>query len=221
MYRLVPNVAQGLNVDQRVGNEIMPKSLRIQLALQLVQPGANIVPGGNNYSSPENITCHIFILKSREVQDQQDASNVDIAHMMSPYNGQRSGPFTGDYWPSREPVNKNLFTVIHHKKIHMRKGAGWYSFVNNANVMGTAQPTVPCQDGAYSSPDQAVVELTLNVPMPKKLVYINETAEQPRNFFPFMCIGWTKNEYPLTQAWNRDFTPLAVSARTYFKYTDF
>lgn len=224
IYRILPNVAQGLNQDQRIANQIEPKSLLLKLAVQLVQPSKEVFgelsPGGNTYSYPENITCHIFILRSRQVDDPALVVNIPIDQLMMIGPGMGTKPFDGSYWNSRLAVNTNQFTAIKHIKLHLRKGSSWYSYVNNCNVNGTSIPAQLPQDGAYSSPDQALKEFNIRIPVPKKLIYTNETFEQPKNFFPFMAVGWTKNEYPVSTAWTRSFYPLAISARTLFKFND-
>jgi hypothetical protein len=223
IYHLLPNVIQGLNSDQRVGNQIEPKSLRIQLALQLISPSAIVMPptGGTQITYPENITVHLFFLRSRQVDDPTLVGNIPITQLMarSP-EGLNPQEFDGSYWNSRLPINRAQFSVIKHIQVHMRKGNGWYSFVNNSNVTGMLVPPQLGQDGAYSSPDQAVKHMTISIPVPKKIYYANELQNQPKNYFPFMCVGWTKNEYPLSTPWQRDFFPLAISARTFFKFND-
>ena len=221
IYRLIPDVDQGEGFDERTGNQIEPKRLTVQLALSLVTPSSAVTAtglGGNAISYPENITVHIFFLKSRQVADVANYTAIPITELMSEGGGQNAQQFDGSFWNAQLGVNSNLFSVIKHLKINMKKGNGWSSYVSYAEQSGSSvPPQLPCDGQADFN---RVHRINVNIPMPKKLTYDSDFTKQPSNYFPFMVAGYTRNEYPVTTAWANTWYPLAISARTLFTYTD-
>lgn len=215
----MPTVAQGVGVNQRVGEQIQPLRLKLQVALSLVTPTNQVATLGNSGNSgPEDITVHVYILRSKEFPSFQQQYSLNVgADLLMTAQGQDERPFDGNYWNAKLPVNANKYSVLHHKQIRLRKSAGYQSFVKFADVNAVNDPA-----GALNCVSQTgnqMAYLSLNIPIPKVLQYDTQNT-LPDNYFPFMCIGWTSNEYPLQHNWARQLYPLAVTARTWLTYKD-
>ena len=219
-YGLMPVCPQGVGVNQRIGEQIQPLSLKLQLALSLVTPTNLVTPlGTSGNSGPEDITVHVYILRSKDFPSWQQQYSLNVGtDLLSPYQGQNELPFDGTYWNSKLPVNTVKYNVLHHKQIRLRKSAGYQSYVKYADQNSSNDPA-----GALNCVSQTgnqTAYLSLNIPIPKMLQYSNSAFNMPEDYFPFMCIGWVSNEYPLSAQWTRQLYPLAVTARTYLKFKD-
>lgn len=229
IYRIMPTVIQGVESGQRIGQSINPISLKCSLALQLVQPtnkvwtptqdGINPLIG-SNISYPEDIVVHVYFLTCKTVKSVTNYTAVPITQLLA-FNGQTPVQFSGSWWDAELPVNKELFNVIKHYRIRLKKGMGWQSYVSNVMDSGsTSPPTQPFTDG-YATGSNDIVKIDCQIPLPKTLNYNEEAAAtQPENFFPFMVAGWCRNTYPLINTINNAVYPVAISGRTYLKFTD-
>jgi len=233
IYSLLPNILQGIDSNQRIGQTINPISLKCSLALQLVQPSNKVwVPTengsnpliGNTYSYPEDIIVHVYFLTSKQVKSVANYSAVPITDLLA-YNGSTPVQFSGSWWDAELPVNKELFNVIKHYRIRLYKGSSWQSYVANGEDFPSSA-SVPAQlptDG-YATGSNNIIKIDTQIPCPKKLNYregaTDAWANQPEDFFPFMVAGWCRNMYPLNSTVANAVYPVAISGRTYFKFTD-
>jgi len=227
-FQLMPRISQGLGVSERIGEDISPISLKLMLGISLVVPTfkvgsyASLPPPtyGTVMSGPEDITVHIFILKSRVFPDFHSSSQINIgADLMCEYNGQQQQKFTGDYWSTRLQVNTEKYNVIRHIKLRMRKAAGYYSYVKNVSEGGNYDPATNVEN-VSTNMGSHTMNLSIRVPVPRKLTYQQANYSMPENYNPFMCAGWTANEYPLTPLLPTTFYPLSMTGRVLFKYKD-
>ena len=226
-YTILPNVSQAVAEGGRIGQDIQPLSLVVKLGLSLVQPSKQVasagipLPGyGTDTAGPEDITVHIFFLKSKLFPDFLQVGNVNVANdLMCEYNGQAEQKFDGSYWSSRLMVNTNKYNVIKHLKIRMRKSGGYYSYVRTVNDLGNYDPeSFPYNIGNTGA--NQVLSVNVRIPTPKTLTYKGNFDVQPIDYCPFMCAGWTVNDFPLAQPIATNFYPLAITGRVMLKYKD-
>ena len=219
-YMLMPPIQQGVGVNNRIGQDIMPLSFKLQLCMSLVL-GSNEVNSLSDSanSGPEDITVHVFMLRSKVYPDSTQQLSLNVgADLMCTFNGQNEQQFDGNYWSSRLMVNREKYHVLHHKAIRLRKATGYQSYVRQASSEGLVEPTDAVATPA--TPGAQMAQFTLDIPCPKRLTYSTAFTQQPENYAPFICIGWVANEYPVASPLVRAYYPLAVTARTMFKYKD-
>lgn len=117
IYTLTPRISQGLNSDQRTGNQIEPKSLSIKLWFQLRMPqgAVDARPLPYQYACPpEDIIVHAYFLKSKQVTSEANFTAIPIDQLLSPGYGQQARPFDGSVHNAALPINTDKFTVIKH-----------------------------------------------------------------------------------------------------------
>lgn len=224
-YAILPSVTNGTGPAQRIGNQLQPLSLKLQLTFNLTTPTSKVSstlirPGsGDGDSGPEDITVHLYILKSKVFPNFDQASSIDLTNLLTPSsNSTQFSSFDGTYWPSKFQVNRELFNVISHKAIRLKKAAGYQSYVKYADTTGATLPggALNTQD----TPGSQMAQITEYIPLPKMLQYKATTDLQPADWNPFFVIGWTSNEYPITRAWTHQYYPLSVTGRVTFKFKD-
>ena len=166
VYGVIPPLAQGVTSDGRVGNVIQPLRHKVNLALSLP-----------NDNSAYDITAHVYMLRSKEVKSADNYSAVPITTMLDLGNGS-DGPFDGKQQTSFCPVNREQFTVLHHKQVRLVKVQG-YPF------SATNQQTSPNPQHFH--------KLSMTFKSPAKYLYQNNVSGFPTNDFPFLVIGWVNN----------------------------
>jgi len=218
-YRLLPNIPAGTLNGQRIGLEIQPISLKVRLALTLTAPTRLVTTSGDGDTGPEDITAHCFFLKSKKFPDFANVGSINLTQLLQvmPNNGNFSA-FTGAYWEQHCVVNSEDFTLIKWLRIRLKRAAGYQSYVAQIEYSGVYD----VQQAIFTDnvPGAQTADVTVDIPLPKNLQYRQTGDLQPQDFNPFMVVGWTKNAYPLTTAGSSNTYPLAISARTYFRYRD-
>jgi len=177
-YRLIPKVNQGSETFQREGNSITPKSLTLKLRCSL----------DARYMGAGGVNVHVFILTAKGVKSWiaagQNVNAIPITRLLDDGQGNQA-QFTGSAFNAWYPVNKNEFTVLHHKVLKLSKGYGDYQ----AMASGTLA------DSAYPFPNhQHTADYNCRIPIPAKFTYAdNESGvvENPTNYCPFLVIGYT------------------------------
>jgi len=170
IYAALPQVVIGPGDHQRIGTQISPR--RCYLDLNIVATAANDIGARDK-------TVHLFLLTSKSVKSLDNYSSIPITTLLNIGNG-TNGPFNGAAMSQTLPVNTNEFTVLHHKSFRMTKG------------MGLANTSV--QTSAVITPSSSFRRVRLNVKLPKKLIYANDSTDYPTNSAPFLVIGWTSGD---------------------------
>lgn len=109
VIKLVPSIVNGVLDNERVGNKITPRGLKVVLSITAMTSNPNI-----------ELLPRIFILSSKNLKDWPTLqAQVDLTKLLDDGTGERS--FGGDITDYQAPVNKELFIV--HKdiktKIHL------------------------------------------------------------------------------------------------------
>lgn len=168
IYACLPQLSQGVDSNNRIGNQVTPVKCRIHLAMAHFTSAAI----GSN-----DMTAHVFVLKALGVKSLANFTAIPITSLLEQGDG-TDGPFSGATVDVMKKVNTEAFKVIHHKAIRLVKNSG--------QVQGNPGSTVI--DHTHYR------ELTLNIPVGGKLKYTNSSALYPDNDAPFVVIGWTQND---------------------------
>jgi len=174
MYALPP-VLTGTDNWQRIGNKIKPKRLTCTL---------DIAATIHDTSRAVDKTVHIFLMTSKAVRDLDNYSAIPITTMLEDGQGGNTS-FDGTAIGSMYPVDKNNFTVLHHKTFRLVKGFG----LPTDSTVNTSAATTD----SVISPSTSYRRIKMNVKTPKTLLYDTHAKSYPSNFAPFFVIGYTNN----------------------------
>lgn len=166
-YNCIPQVNQGTDDHNRIGNVIQPRSLVVKGTISL---------RGTNLNS-ESVYADIYFLTSKNVKDQANQNTLPITEMLN-YGDGTNGNYSGFSYIAQLPINKTQFNVIKHLRVLLQKGAG--------------DPNTALSGGATSSTDTYSYNrnFTVKIPVPAKFTYEDKNAIWPTNFYPFMCAGF-------------------------------
>jgi len=176
--RLIPYVLQGVQDNQRVGNQIKPVALNLRgrVALTIAPPQATL--GGTD------IIAFMYILQHKvaKAYNVLAASNVFTELLETGENTTKR--FDGETWDSQLVVNDKYYQVIKKKKIVLR----W------AGVGPVATGATGVSFSANSQNYAANFTAKLKKNIPKVLKYPEAQGGQydndPTNSSLFFCIGF-------------------------------
>lgn len=180
IYACLPQVSKGNGEADPIGSHISPRKCLIDL---------NICATSANAIGAVDKMVHVFVLTNKSVKSLDNYSAIPITQLLNIGNG-TNGPFNGASMSQTLPVNTQDFTVLHHKAFRMTKG------------MGLANTSI--QTSAVITPSASFRRVRLNVKLPKKLVYADDSTSYPTNSAPFLVIGYTSCDQ------NGDTAPTAV-----------
>lgn len=193
LYAVIPQLSEGTGQQNRVGDEISPTKAFIKL---------NITPQSWEDAGSYDFTAHIFLISSKSVKFEENLSAVPIQLLLD--NGAGGGaPFNGDNLVALHKINTEAFTVHKYKKLRLVKGIGL--------TQGTLGSGQVCPQRPQWN------QLTMKVPLPKKLKYVTNAQTYPSNAAPFLCIGFTRNDTNPTVPSNYG---ISVQGRCYMYYKD-
>lgn len=193
LYRLIPDVQQGDDDFNRVGNTIQPLSLSVKVNLAATS------------STSMSVYADVYFLISKTVKDYRLTNGINTAKLLNAGDG-TNVPYDGTSYTAMLPVNKAEFTVIAHKRFMLQKG----NLDPNAALSGSV---VPASDTfSYTR------SFSQKIPLPKKFQYEARAQTQPTNYFPFMCVGFVGtdtngNTAPITAR-------IGVQAQSHLYYKD-
>jgi len=168
-YPLIPKVVQGTDSNNRIGDKLRPKSLRVELYM---------VSNGTLTTSMLN-RVRLFVLEDRSLRNWQSIDTTPIGSQLLDF-GSFLGGFSG--LPNCEliRVNKRRYKVIKDKVVTFCKGTGVTPNVGGINGTQT-----------FVSGSQ-YHKMTFSIPTPAVLHYASPMDNYPTNFAPFMCLGYTQ-----------------------------
>jgi len=167
IYACLPRVSTGNTSSTRIGEHIAPTKCLIDL---------NIVATAANAIGAVDKMVHVFVLTSKSVKSLDNYTAIPITQLLDIGNS-TNGPFNGTSMSQTLPVNTQDFTVLHHKAFRMTKG------------MGLANTSI--QTSAVITPSSSFRRVRLNVKLPSKLTYADQSTVYPTNSAPFLVIGYT------------------------------
>lgn len=201
MYAAIPQINQGVDSFERVGDVIMPKSIYVDFNVAVKNAPSDAF-------STDKIV-HIFMLTSKAVKDLANYTAVPIGQLLDYGNG-TSGGFDGSSGAAMYPVQKKSFTVLKHWKKRMSAGYG-HAIGTTGTQAGTTDSVITVTPSSYAT-------MRIKVPSPKKLKYSVAASTYPNNFAPFFVVGWTRAD--VAGSAGPTFINTYVQAKTTMYYKD-
>lgn len=162
---LVQQIAQGVSAQQRVGDRIKPKSLRLR-GIVSFQP--------DTCNTSQNVYVRLLILAQKNVKEGNSvaAGVIDTAHLLRPaLVGGDEQAFAGLTRNLYEPVNTDLFRVYMDRVIKLAPSV----------VTGGAREAMPLYSARYNFRMKQ---------LPAALTYDDGNGNWANNFAPFFCMGY-------------------------------
>lgn len=203
---LLPPIEQGVTVNTRVGNRIVPKALIVKFTITLT--------GAPTTNSSEAIWGRLFVLTSKSQKDTQYLySTVDLQQLLldgSATSTTGFRPYQGQPDDNNYLVNKRAFNVVKDSLIKLQRGFG--------TLPNAGNPVSYIGDATYVSPSMQH-QITVRVPCPKTLIYSDNDDLYPTNFAPFFCFGY--NMPMQTNPGNAEIDyRVAINWMSHFTYED-
>ena len=170
IYSLLPQLNEGNASWERNGTTVFPKKLRVKI---------NLVSTQTNLKNSDYMV-YAFFLESTSVKAIANYTAIPITQLLEDGAGAHS-QFDGTALTSLYKIDNNTFKVI--KVIKKR-------MIYNVPIGPLAGAAAVAQDHTTNHHS-----MTLDIPVPKRLLYPTETATYPTNFAPFMVLGFIDNTY--------------------------
>jgi len=162
---LVGQIASGAGSEQRIGDRISPKFLRVSGVLTM-NPGSMI-------SSYEPIVVRVVAYRQNDVNVGSAAGAVDTGSLLRDTSGGTGARgFTGIASDFLLPMNDDKFRKIYDRQFVLSP--------QDAMATGGAPVPMPAITKKYS----------FKVKLPKQFKYDANTGNWANNFAPFMSIGY-------------------------------
>jgi len=174
LYPMLPEVSEGAQANERLGNALNPKSIRTHFAMYF----------NNDSVNTANIYVRLLCVSSREAKSYDALANIAGANLFLDGLGGSTDLNSANYSDNLTqnqflPVNRKSWIVHHDKIIHLAKG---YGFTNNDNTPArTPTGYVPL-----------CARITLDTPHKGALKYDKPLDTKANNFAPVWCAyAWT------------------------------
>jgi len=171
---LLPPITQGSNTNQRVGDKLKVKKMRVDVILT---------------TSPNFGEAFLSTVRFMILEDKSNKDNVQIPTVTAPIvanslleNGSGQQGFTGRNMDLMYRINTRRFKVHCDKKLTLGKA----SEHRLAPGVGTPWQISQISPGTY--------KFSVKIRTPKTLIYQSATSTSPTNFAPFMVVGYAFNE---------------------------
>ena len=184
ILQIIPEVAEGTDYYQRIGNRISPKSLIVRGSIRLQQVWN--VPPESTYTPPINVDVYIYVLQHVMHKDYQSLYNLNNFNELLDVGNGQCVKFDGSYQISKLPVAKQYYRLLQKKKITLRYGG-----VMNAGGSTTLTTLSVANAHAWSS--DFVLNLTKHLPKVLKYPVTADTTQpqdEPTNSSLFWCMGY-------------------------------
>lgn len=169
---LIPQIAPidaalGNTDQQRLGDKIRPKSMRVRGILAL---------SPDNQTSTQTLFVRVLLLAQKDIKvgSQVAAGSVDTTHLLSPdYNtapGADQVAYTGSTPSTFRPVNTDKFRVYYDKVFKLCPATN-----------ATVQNEMNCVRWSHTFKKDA---------LPASFTYDNGNGDWVNNFAPFLAIGY-------------------------------
>lgn len=168
-YRILPDVTEGTDGHQRIGDKIRGKYLIVKGHIQIDESYKD------TYLPPT--TLRVMLLTQRNIKLSSDVSSrVDVMHLLKDNVGTDVGrPFGGGMFDNLAPINKDQFTVLMDRKFKMRE--------HMAAALGTVGVPISVQG------TNRTITFYKKIKVPATLHFDDNAGNTPNNFAPFFCMG--------------------------------
>lgn len=169
LTQIVPiDSATGSTAQQRIGDRVKPKSLKVKGMLAFDTDAMN---------TNQSIYVRVLILSQKNLKTGAAvlAGGVDTARLLRPgYAGADQISYTGTAQNVSEPINTDLFRVYYDKVIRLTA----------ANVSSGAVETMPVSTARWSYTFK-------EGKLPASLTFDEGNGNWANNFAPFLAIGYS------------------------------
>lgn len=177
VYPLLPAISQGVNSNERVGDKIRPKRMRVDFTITTV----------NDTDSSLDVLLRLLVLEDKSIKSTLDLLPIAGTQPGTPittdllqYGSQLAG-YTGIPTDDMARVNTERYTVLKDIRRELIKGMG--QGPTNANTyLGTQ---------AFIS-GQQTYKVSVVIPTPAVLKYSKSLDTFPTNFAPFFAVGYVQ-----------------------------
>jgi len=194
---LLPSIIQGLESGQRIGNQIRPRALVL-----------NIWANAANTADSASFVARMFVLESLRIRDSTlITTGIPMSTLLN--YGQAQGGFDG--YPSQlsAGVNRNEFKVYHDKLVKFDKADGRGPSLVNTFTGNTVAPTT-----------NTMYHCRIVVKCPAVLRYHNAPDLYPDNFAPFFNAGYAIPSCVTGDPPDSIVTRLQIMVESTLYYTD-
>lgn len=170
---LLPTIVEGTDANQRIGNTITPKYLKVKCHVTF----------SNDITQSAIRDVRFMFLKNKSVKDTamltSDTAGVPNYALELLWNGQTATPT--DYkgcepYYNKLPINRKQWDVVEDKIVRIAK---------------SESDTSPSANGVKAITSQYAQEFEVSIPLPAKLYYDGGPGvTYPSNFAPVLAIGW-------------------------------
>lgn len=167
---LLQDIAQGTAENERVGDKIKPKYLRVNGVISLAN---STIPGGFTFTDP--ITVRVMAFTQNDVKVATQSSSVDTGNLLRGMNAQNTS-FDGQTVKLMLPINTDKF-----KKIFDRQATLCPSW----QVGGSPSP-----GNAWDLNDRTMFKFSFKVKLPATLKYDIANGNYANNFAPWLGVGY-------------------------------
>lgn len=173
-YPLLPQIPQGTDDWQRIGDKVRGKYLYVKGYVQLDQYYLDNTTG-TQYIPP--FTIRVLCLSQKNVKvGSEVSSRIDVAHLLKDNIGTGDArPYDGNVLDNLAPINKDLFKVHMDKKIK-------FSWVARGDLTVSG-------DTGYGVGQERTKYFKVRIKLPATLTFDNGNGSWPNNFAPFLCVG--------------------------------
>lgn len=169
-YPLIQQIAAGTSAQQRIGDRVKPKSLKVH---------GTIAFNNQVLNTSQDIYVRIVILaqKNIKVGSAVAAGGVDTGHLLRPcFAGADQQAFTGNTFDLNLPINKDLFRVYYDRTHKLTSAAVQTEVVGLQSVEANA---------GYSKRWSYRFKS-----LPAALTYDAGNGDWANNFAPFVATGY-------------------------------
>lgn len=185
LLRILPLCFQGVGDNQRIGQNITPKSLKVHCKVGIIPQGTSGTGYQNGYSY--NLVCVAYCLQhvSYKTYGSLLATNGNVFSQLLSTGESSTTGFNGLYSQSKMPIEKAYYRLLGKKVFRLR----------SSGTQAAGVPT-PNYEGSNNNAAPMIHEWTwdLTKHLPKKIVYPEETpgspVSDPANTAPFWCVGY-------------------------------
>jgi len=205
-YTLLPDIGQGTNYSQRLGDKIKPKSLVVDWVFSL----APLTVAGSSLP----LMVRLLVLKDKEISGAQQVPTTPLStELLLLGNGSVGGAGIPSIQNILTRVNRKRYTVITDKVMKLDKGSGSDPDPTNSSVGNLSDVSV-----------NSVHRFRTRIPCPAALLYPTTAAIFPSNFAPFFTVMWAQANGDLPAPGDPlpaiYVDPVAVAFVAHFDYED-
>ena len=202
-YPLMPMIKQGTNSNERVGDKIRPKHMRVSF----------VITANGSYVSSQLNQIRLFILQDKGIHYTPNIRYIPTVSAGTPIATELMdlagtvGGFLGEPVDIMRRVNRQRYHVFHDRVFEVCAGKGQ-----------TPQPSNSFTGDQIFVSNQQCFKVTFRIATPAVFKYSNPSDVYPTNFAPFFCLGYVQPDGNATP--DNLLTRIACNWYTQLDYED-